>query len=73
MDIELNGGTVIANPVLICDKTEIDSLAYIYMPLTGNSRVQLPWPDFLTSWRRRIGNEDESLFFINCANTGLEA
>ena len=43
------------------------------MPLTGNSRVQLPWPDFLTSWRRRIGNEDESLFFINCANTGLEA
>lgn len=37
------------------------------MPLTGNNRVQLPWLDFI------IGKEDESLFFINCANTGLEA
>ena len=43
------------------------------MPLTGNSRVRLPWPDFLMSWRLRIGKEDESLFFINCANSGLEA
>lgn len=37
------------------------------MPLTGNNRVQLPWLDFI------IGKEDESLFFVNCANTGLEA
>ncbi|KAJ8570748.1 hypothetical protein K7X08_037720 [Anisodus acutangulus] len=32
----------------------------------------LPWPAFLMSWRRRIGKEDESLFFTGCEKAGLE-
>ncbi|OMP11538.1 Nicotinamide N-methyltransferase-like protein [Corchorus capsularis] len=32
----------------------------------------LPTPAFLMSWRRRIGKEDESLFFSGCENAGLE-
>ncbi|RVX06050.1 hypothetical protein CK203_018780 [Vitis vinifera] len=32
----------------------------------------LPRPAFLMSWRRRIGKEDESLFFTGCKNAGLE-
>ncbi|XP_044488278.1 protein N-terminal and lysine N-methyltransferase efm7 [Mangifera indica] len=32
----------------------------------------LPYPAFLMSWRRRIGKEDESLFFSGCENDGLE-
>lgn len=32
----------------------------------------LPRPVFLMSWRRRIGKEDESLFFTGCENAGLE-
>lgn len=32
----------------------------------------LPYPAFLMSWRRRIGKEDESLFFNGCENAGLE-
>lgn len=34
--------------------------------------VVLPWPAFLMSWRRRIGKEDESLFFDGCEKAGLE-
>ncbi|CAL0324715.1 unnamed protein product [Lupinus luteus] len=34
--------------------------------------VVLPWPAFLMSWRRRIGKEDELLFFNGCENAGLE-
>ncbi|KAF6147056.1 hypothetical protein GIB67_036775 [Kingdonia uniflora] len=33
--------------------------------------VTLPWPAFLMSWRRRIGKEDEDLFFSGCENAGL--
>lgn len=29
-------------------------------------------PAFLMSWRRRIGKEDESIFFTGCENAGLE-
>ncbi|KAK2979997.1 hypothetical protein RJ640_020023 [Escallonia rubra] len=29
-------------------------------------------PAFLMSWRRRIGKEDESLFFTGCENAGLQ-
>ncbi|KAA8517409.1 hypothetical protein F0562_017702 [Nyssa sinensis] len=29
-------------------------------------------PAFLMSWRRRIGKEDESVFFTGCENAGLE-
>ncbi|XP_019257224.1 PREDICTED: protein-lysine methyltransferase METTL21C isoform X2 [Nicotiana attenuata] len=32
----------------------------------------LPRPAFLMSWRRRIGKEDESLFFTGCEKAGLE-
>lgn len=32
----------------------------------------LPRPAFLMSWRRRIGKEDESLFFSGCEDAGLE-
>ncbi|CAH8338239.1 unnamed protein product [Eruca vesicaria subsp. sativa] len=31
----------------------------------------LPCPVFLMSWRRRIGKEDESLFFTGCQQAGL--
>lgn len=31
-----------------------------------------PYPAFLMSWRRRIGKEDESLFFNGCEKAGLE-
>ncbi|CAI8603629.1 unnamed protein product [Vicia faba] len=34
--------------------------------------VVLPWPAFLMSWRRRIGKEDESIFFNGCEKAGLE-
>ncbi|KAF7845366.1 EEF1A lysine methyltransferase 3 [Senna tora] len=34
--------------------------------------VVLPKPAFLMSWRRRIGKEDESLFFSGCESAGLE-
>ncbi|KAK1298188.1 hypothetical protein QJS10_CPB14g01755 [Acorus calamus] len=33
--------------------------------------VQLRWPVFLMSWRRRIGKEDEALFFNGCEDAGL--
>ncbi|KAK3226145.1 hypothetical protein Dsin_006007 [Dipteronia sinensis] len=33
---------------------------------------ELPWPAFVMSWRRRIGKEDESLFFTGCENAGLQ-
>ncbi|XP_010543202.1 PREDICTED: protein N-methyltransferase NNT1 isoform X2 [Tarenaya hassleriana] len=32
----------------------------------------LCWPVFLMSWRRRIGKDDESLFFTGCEEAGLE-
>ncbi|XP_021906331.1 EEF1A lysine methyltransferase 3 isoform X2 [Carica papaya] len=34
--------------------------------------MNLPKPAFLMSWRRRIGKEDESLFFAGCEKAGLE-
>ncbi|XP_050214231.1 uncharacterized protein LOC126665448 [Mercurialis annua] len=34
--------------------------------------IKLPRPAFLMSWRRRIGKEDESLFFTGCEAAGLE-
>ncbi|KAK6943495.1 Lysine methyltransferase [Dillenia turbinata] len=45
-------------------------------PLTNNQEAggcsKLPHPSFLMSWRRRIGKEDESLFFTGCEDAGLE-
>ncbi|KAL2479479.1 S-adenosyl-L-methionine-dependent methyltransferase superfamily protein [Abeliophyllum distichum] len=37
-----------------------------------NDACPLPEPAFLMSWRRRIGKEDESLFFTGCEEAGLE-
>lgn len=34
--------------------------------------VTYPWPTFLMSWRRRIGKDEESLFFCGCEDAGLE-
>ncbi|XP_027335876.1 EEF1A lysine methyltransferase 3 isoform X2 [Abrus precatorius] len=40
---------------------------------TGNDENDvLPWPAFLMSWRRRIGKEDELLFFNGCEEAGLK-
>ncbi|KAK3445088.1 hypothetical protein EUGRSUZ_B02818 [Eucalyptus grandis] len=38
----------------------------------AGSYVGIPQPAFLMSWRRRIGKEDESLFFNGCEDAGLE-
>lgn len=40
--------------------------------LNGAESDLLPWPVFLMSWRRRIGKEDESLFFSGCQEAGFE-
>ncbi|CAK9139946.1 unnamed protein product [Ilex paraguariensis] len=34
--------------------------------------TRLPRPAFLMSWKRRIGKDDESLFFTGCENAGLD-
>ncbi|XP_068318907.1 uncharacterized protein [Pyrus communis] len=39
---------------------------------SGGNSFSLPRPAFLMSWRRRIGKEDESLFFTGCEDAGLE-
>lgn len=40
--------------------------------LTAPQETQeVPRPAFLMSWRRRIGKEDELLFFTGCENAGL--
>nr|CAD1822130.1 unnamed protein product [Ananas comosus var. bracteatus] len=38
--------------------------------ISGN-QVQLQAPTFLMSWRRRIGKEDEAIFFTGCEEAGL--
>ncbi|MBA0857399.1 hypothetical protein Goshw_012023 [Gossypium schwendimanii] len=43
----------------------------VYFLLPGMC-MGLAVPAFLMSWRRRIGKEDESLFFTGCENAGLE-
>lgn len=37
----------------------------------SGKEVQLQWPLFLMSWRRRIGREEEALFFTGCEDAGL--
>ncbi|KAK4744193.1 hypothetical protein SAY87_010505 [Trapa incisa] len=49
-----------------------DGLATTHAVLDGSSASLLPRPAFLMSWRRRIGKEDESLFFRGCNEAGLE-
>lgn len=41
-------------------------------PQPHDTHSQLPRPAFLMSWRRRIGKEDESLFFTGCETAGLQ-
>ncbi|KAJ6699460.1 HEPATOCELLULAR CARCINOMA-ASSOCIATED ANTIGEN [Salix purpurea] len=38
----------------------------------GTHDIGLPRPAFLMSWRRRIGKEDESLFFDGCESAGFQ-
>lgn len=38
----------------------------------SDTRSELPRPAFLMSWRRRIGKQDESLFFTGCETAGLQ-
>ncbi|XP_073135274.1 uncharacterized protein [Henckelia pumila] len=38
---------------------------------SGDDACLLPRPAFLMSWRRRIGKEDESMFFTGCEKAGL--
>ncbi|KAJ8753904.1 hypothetical protein K2173_000158 [Erythroxylum novogranatense] len=40
--------------------------------LKAETFAGLPKPAFLMSWRRRIGKEDESIFFTGCEIAGLE-
>ncbi|MQM04913.1 hypothetical protein Taro_037718 [Colocasia esculenta] len=37
----------------------------------SGKNIHLRWPVLLMSWRRRIGKEDEALFFNGCADAGL--
>ncbi|GAU47796.1 hypothetical protein TSUD_263270 [Trifolium subterraneum] len=50
------------------DKTKVSPIAND----ETHGDVVLPWPAFLMSWRRRIGKEDESIFFGGCEKAGLE-
>ncbi|OMO97562.1 Nicotinamide N-methyltransferase-like protein [Corchorus olitorius] len=77
---------IIASDILLYVKQYpnlIKSLSYLlksYKPKDDNALPPcrndqssgLPTPAFLMSWRRRIGKEDESLFFSGCENAGLE-
>ncbi|EOA21346.1 hypothetical protein CARUB_v10001709mg [Capsella rubella] len=40
--------------------------------LNVGADTELPRPVFLMSWRRRIGKDDESLFFTGCEEAGLQ-
>lgn len=79
---------VIASDILLYVKQYsnlIETLSFLlksYKPrndqvVTANEQnegtfMELPRPAFLMSWRRRIGKEDESLFFTGCEVAGLE-
>ncbi|KAK9994812.1 hypothetical protein SO802_024515 [Lithocarpus litseifolius] len=63
---------------LLVSKTGDTTVSCCYMDkffcgLLAAAGIWLPRPAFLMSWRRRIGKEDESLFFTSCADAGLEA
>ncbi|XP_043698406.1 uncharacterized protein LOC122649108 isoform X3 [Telopea speciosissima] len=56
----------------------IKSLSFLlksYKPKDEKAGIDLalPQPAFLMSWKRRIGKEDEELFFTGCENAGLAA
>lgn len=57
---------------LVSEANQSISLPQIYYALAGKE-VQLLWPLFLMSWRRRIGREEEALFFTGCEDADLVA
>ncbi|XP_043698404.1 protein-lysine methyltransferase METTL21C isoform X1 [Telopea speciosissima] len=72
---------VIASDILLYVKQYpnlIKSLSFLlksYKPKDEKAGIDLalPQPAFLMSWKRRIGKEDEELFFTGCENAGLAA
>ncbi|KAI3447779.1 hypothetical protein Pfo_004444 [Paulownia fortunei] len=78
---------IIASDILLYVKQYsnlIKSLSFLLKSYTPKSSEAVAWrsgqndacpltrPAFLMSWRRRIGKEDESLFFTGCEEAGLE-
>lgn len=53
-------------------KTQKDEVSPRGNDKQNDTLAVLPRPAFLMSWRRRIGKEDESLFFTGCETAGLE-
>lgn len=56
--------------MLLYTKTTL--LLILYLLLPGVLSEGFPQPAFLMSWRRRIGKEEESLFFGACEDVGLD-
>ncbi|ERN09799.1 protein-lysine methyltransferase METTL21B isoform X1 [Amborella trichopoda] len=81
-----NWDLVIASDILLYVKQYpnlIKTLCFLlktYKPKGGETRttfklgsdVEVAPPVFLMSWRRRIGKEDEALFFSRCEESGLD-
>lgn len=84
-NVNPNWDLVIASDILLYVKQYpnlIKTLSFLlkgYQP-KGNMTVEpqnelddgLPSPAFVMSWRRRIGKDDEDLFFKGCEDAGLE-
>lgn len=62
---------IIYMPLPVLAQVSFFSLILLHLFAAG-SNVGFPRPAFLMSWRRRIGKEDESLFFNGCEDAGLE-
>ncbi|CAM8927285.1 unnamed protein product [Rhodiola kirilowii] len=54
-----------------CKPAEVHSVNIMDEDLSSGTPRRLPSPAFLMSWRRRIGKEEESLFFNGCKDAGL--
>ncbi|XP_074281072.1 protein N-terminal and lysine N-methyltransferase efm7 [Silene latifolia] len=79
-----NWDLVIASDILLYVKQYpnlIKTLSFLLNAYQPNSNLKtspnkqdlgLPFPAFIMSWRRRIGKDDESLFFNGCQAAGLE-
>ncbi|KAF3773408.1 hypothetical protein EJ110_NYTH55020, partial [Nymphaea thermarum] len=59
------------NAQLQVRNTKVDQVYESNVLHVAGTEVQLPKPSFLMSWKRRIGREDESLFFSCCEACGL--
>ncbi|KAG1337708.1 protein N-terminal and lysine N-methyltransferase efm7 [Cocos nucifera] len=53
------------------DKKGVANFQVNQVVTISGKEVQLQWPLFLMSWRRRIGREEEALFFTGCEDVGL--